>query len=393
MSAIGIVCEYNPLHKGHLYHIMESKKQYPDKKIVAIMSGDFVQRGEAASFDKHTRAKAALLCGVDLVIELNLPWAVSSAESFARGAVGLLGALPSVDSISFGSECGEVEKLSHTAEILISGELDEKILWYLNSGISYASARQKALEEIDFEASKLIASPNNILGIEYIKAIKTLGLNISPMTVQRVGAGHDQKSGGEVRSASEIRTFIDGGQVYENFVPETAYTIYNSMEAIDRELMEISMLSRLRMLGKDVFENLPDASEGLGNRLYKFVQSENTISDILEKTKTKRYAMSRIRRMLMSACLGIEKGMSDGTPDYIRVLASNQNGFEILKTATKAETLPIITKPAHGSNLSGRALACFELTAKARDFYALAHKNTALRSTGQDLTTGAYIKF
>ncbi len=391
MSAIGIICEYNPLHKGHLYHIMESKKRFPDKKIVAVMSGDFVQRGEAASFDKHLRAKAAVLCGVDLVIELNLPWAVSSAESFARGAVGLLGALGCVDTISFGSECGNVELLSNTAEILLSPEMDEKIREVLKTGVSYATARQKALSEIDSEAAELISSPNNILGIEYLKAIKSQNLKISPMTVKRMGAGHDKKSEGEIRSASEIRQIIDAGLAWDNFVPEDAYNIYKEVEAIDRDRMEIAMLSRLRMLKKEDFESLPDASEGLGNRLYKSIQNETFVFEILLSAKSKRYAMSRLRRMLISACLGLKNGMNDGVPQYVRVLASNDNGFGILKNATKNENIPIITKPAHGAKLTGEALECFEITAKARDFYVLGHKKSTLSSVGQDFRMGAFL--
>ena len=255
MRIIGIVCEYNPFHKGHEYQIAKSRELLgEDAAVVCVMSGDFVQRGEAALFSKYARAEAACRCGADLVAELPLPWAVSSAEGFARGAVSILAGL-GAEFISFGSESGNTVELEKIADCLLDTTMHDKIKAEMDrdASLSYASARQKALFKTIGATSALISEPNNILAVEYIKAIKELGLNLKPMTVRREGVLHDapEKSGG-FASASELRRMLEAGEDCKTYIPEAAFEIFEreirAGRVIDRDRMDTAILSRLRSL-------------------------------------------------------------------------------------------------------------------------------------------------
>lgn len=213
MVIAGIVAEYNPFHNGHELHIAATREKLgEDTGIVCCMSGDFVQRGEPAQWSKFARAEAAVRCGVDLVFELPVQWALSSAEGFARGSVGLLDSLGVVDYLSFGSECGSVEPLEHIAEALLDPVVNAEIRAGCGTGESYAVVRQRVLEGRLGQEGALVALPNNILAVEYIKAIYDLGSRIKPLTVLRTGAQHDRTSEGNIRSASEIRTMTSVGK-------------------------------------------------------------------------------------------------------------------------------------------------------------------------------------
>lgn len=392
MKIIGIVAEYNPFHRGHKLQIDATRAIYPNSVIVAVMSGDYVQRGEAASFDKHIRAKAAIAGGADLVIELPLPWSIASAEGFARGAVGLLNDLAVVDMISFGSECGDVAKLQEVADALVCPEIGDAIRQELKSGISYAEARSRAIHLILGEKAELVSKPNNILAIEYIKQLKLQNSNIQPMTIARQGAAHDEKGDGKIRSASEIRSMMNTQTQWNEFIPEAAAQVYSAAKPIDRQRFELIQLSRLRMMDRGNFGNLPDEAEGLGNRLYKAVQQGRSMEEVLAFAKSKRYAMSRIRRMLLCATLGVEKTMSEGKPEYARILASNRQGISLLNEIVKHSDLHIVTKPAHSKNLSEKPAKCFEITSKARNLYTLAHENLEKRTIGDDFRTSPHIE-
>ena len=203
MNVAGIVAEYNPFHNGHAYHIEATRAALgEDTAIVCCMTGDFVQRGEAAVYSKYARAEAAARCGADLVFELPLQWSVSSAEGFARGAVGLLGALGAVKYLSFGSECGETKPLETLAFALLDPNMDGEIKSELAEGVSYAAARQRALARSVGELSTILDTPNNILAVEYIKAIYNLHLEMQPITVPRYGSEHDGAGEGNMRSAA-----------------------------------------------------------------------------------------------------------------------------------------------------------------------------------------------
>lgn len=399
MDVIGVVCEYNPFHRGHEYHLMMSRRAADgaDTPVVCVMSGDFVQRGEPAMFSKFARAEAACLCGADLVVELPLPWTLSSAEGFARGAVGLLAALGAT-RLSFGSETGETEPLETIAEALLDPGMTDEIKAELSrdASLSFASARQRALEKRLGELSEQIRFPNNILAVEYIKAIRTQQLDIRPMTVQRFGSGHDMSGDNGPKSASELRALLAQGRDVSGHIPERALRIYRRETESGRgpytmAEFESALLSRLRMLPPEAFGTLPDSADGMGKRLCAAVREEPTFNAILASAKSKRYALARIRRMCMCAALGVREGMNAGTPPYARVLAANARGRELLKTAGESGRIPVVTKPAAVRGLSKECEDVFALGAAARDFYVLGSAAEAERRGGTDWRTGPKI--
>ena len=398
MGIIGIVSEYNPFHKGHEYHINKSRQMLgEDPGIICVMSGDFVQRGEAAVYSKFARAEAACRCGADLVIELPLPWALSSAEGFARGAVGLLDAL-GVTHISFGSECGDVNALETVAQHLLDPTLTNEIKMFMGKepNISYPAARQKILQNRAGDLAAYLEQPNNILAIEYIKAVYDLGSNMKPVTVQRYGSGHDQIGSVGPKSASELRSMILDGKAISGCIPEAAAEVFLREQQQGRELnsrngVELAILSRLRMFSEEYFNELPDALDGLGTRIYKAVQEETNIDKICAAAKTKRYTMARIRRICMCACLGIKNGMNSGIPPYARVLAANEKGCEILRKQSGCAKLPVVVKPASVREINQESLDLFAIGASAHDFYSLFYPAMTERKAGQDWKTSPKI--
>lgn len=375
MKLIGIIGEYNPFHNGHQLHIEESKRQVGEKAAtVCVMSGDFVQRGEPAIFSKHARAEAAVRSDADLVLELPLPWALSSAEGFARGAVGIIGALGCIDYLSFGSECGDIKTLTSLATAVMDPALDEQIRDELEAGVSYAAARQRALSRQIGSMADHLSTPNNILAVEYLKALFSQRLRVEPMTIQRMGAAHDEVGG----SASDIRTLIKTGGKFKHYMTKEAYEVLKREREQGRgpvfpETLETALISRFRMLTPEDYARLPDSAEGLGNRLCDAAKEEVTIDGILSAAKTKRYALSRIRRMYMCAALGVKAGDAEGIPPYTRVLAANSTGREALRAIQEKSAIPVITKPAEMKELSNESRALFELESSAHDLYTLGY--------------------
>jgi len=385
MKAAGIICEYNPFHLGHAWHIEKTRSAMGgDCAIVGVMSGNFVQRGDFAVFNKLARAGMAVSCGADLVVELPVPFALSSAEGFARAGVCILDALGVCDAVSFGSESGDIGALLGAAEAIASPEAGGLIKGWLSEGLPYAAALQRAADGVMGRESEIFMSPNNLLGIEYLKAAAELGSPLRPMTVKRAGGEHDGCAGW---SASHIRKSLLRGEAPWQLMPEGAAGICRGEIAAGRGpaslgRCELAILSRLRAAGD--FAALPGAAEGLDRRFKRYAATEPTVEAILEKVKTKRYAMSRLRRMLLCACLGITAEDARALPQYIRVLALNRTGMKLLGEARKKARLPIITKPASARRLPGRAARLFELEAAATDFYVLAYQNEGERSGGQE---------
>lgn len=389
MLIAGIVAEYNPFHNGHEAHIAATKAALgPDTGIVCCMSGDFVQRGEAAQWSKFARAECAVRCGVDLVFELPVQWALSSAEGFARGAVGLLDSLGVVDRLSFGSECESVEPLERVAEALLSPTIAAEIRAEAQSGDSYAVVRERVLLRRIGDEAKLIETPNNILAVEYIKALYDVGSRIKPMAVQRRGADHDRAAEGRIRSASELRTMTAAGKSIEPFMPRASFAVLERERELGRgpvlmSQLESALLARLRMLTKSDLAELPDAAEGLENRLLAAME-EPTLDGVLAAAKSKRYALARLRRMCMCAALGIHAGMNEGTPPYARLLAASERGREILRLIEGRSRVPVIIKSATGRKLPYESRECFELNARARDLFVLGAPVTGERRGGSD---------
>ncbi len=338
MKIIGIICEYNPFHLGHQKQIDTIRDTYgPDCGIVCLMSGNLVQRGAPAIFDKSLRAKAAVLCGADLVLELPVNYALSSAEGFAAGGVRILSGF--CDGLSFGCESGDTEGLLSTAEALLTPVFSHALKEKLQAGISFPAARQAALEAMGCD-SGLLSLPNDILAVEYCKAILSQGSSLKPLPIRRQGNYHDLVADSENPSATAIRQLILEGKDWAAFVPEKARQVFAGAAVHSIEAGEQAMLYRLRSMEDADFEALPYGSEGLWRRLMHSVRSCGTLEEIVAATKSKRYTRTRIDRMLMCAYLGITLDDILTPPPYVRVLAFSEAGRGILKTARQAGRFP-----------------------------------------------------
>ena len=376
MTITGIIAEYNPLHCGHAY-LMDQLRRNGASHIAVVMSGNFVQRGEAAVFSKWARAKQALLCGADLVVELPGPWAVAGAERFALGGVSLLKAL-GADRIGFGSECGSVELLRQAADALSSPRLYEEMHKELAGGASFASARQSACSRL-FGAgtASLLSAPNNILGIEYLKAVKRMDAGMTPETVARIGSAHDSSSpSGRTASSSWIRRRLLAGGSIEGYVPAQAYAVMkseaeNGRAPADLSRLEPAILATMRSLDKSRLSSLPDLSEGLENRVYAASRKAGSLPELYGLIKTKRYPLARIRRIVLSCFLGLDSTLCQGLPPYLRVLGIGRGGAEILQSAKRIAAVPILTRRADAGTLDSRSLRLFNWEEKASDLFAL----------------------
>ncbi len=375
----GIVAEFNPFHNGHKY-LIDTIKNNGENTVTVVMSESFVQRGECACLSPYVRTQMALKCGADLVLSLPVPYATASAERFALGGLSVLGGLGCIDSLAFGCECDNADQLEKCAEVLVSGELSGVLEKYLNEGVSFPVARQKAVEEIcGKEIAEILSLPNNILGVEYIKAINKLGLNMNINPVLRKGVAHDSKdANGDFCSASAIRAKSEEtSDIEKRYMPSDAYNIF--LEESTRykfpagiRNIEKVILYKLRSMDVKDFNELPDVSEGLEYRFVEAVKTSSYLEEILEKVKTKRYTHSRIRRIIICAVLGIKKEDVMAPVPFIRVLGFNENGAKILKKAKESATLPIVTKSSEINDLGESAKRVFELECFARDVFSLA---------------------
>ena len=401
MRICGVVSEYNPFHKGHAYQIEQAKSHLgEDSAVVCCMSSDFVQRGDASILPKHLRAKAAVLGGADVVLELPSPYALRSAEGFAQSAVDILLGTGVITDLSFGAEDADAGLLHETASLLLEHQTVQDTLLHLKTGISYAAARERALYARVKEKAEILQKPNNILAVEYCKALLRREADVNILPIARKGAGHDEGAEGEFASASHIRQLLREGKFDEAlpYLPDSTASILkeameNGQALVSQDRLENAMLSTLVRLTADVLAALPDANEGLDNRLLEAIRKGRSIEEICAQAKTKRYALSRIRRMVFCACLGITREESLTPPPYARVLAFSDKGREVLKLARKQATLPLITKPAHAFDLGGDARVIFEREALACDLYHLALPNWKDTPWGVDWRKDAiYVK-
>ncbi|EOD00822.1 nucleotidyltransferase [Caldisalinibacter kiritimatiensis] len=416
MKIVGLITEYNPFHNGHLYHLEKSKEITECSYSVVVMSGNFVQRGEPAIVDKWTRAKMAVDNGVDLVIELPTVYAVQSAEFFAYGAIKTLDSLGIIDSVVFGSENGNIEALEEIADVLITEPttFKEYLKNSLNKGNTYPVARSKALEKyfksnksfLVNDLSKVLSSPNNILGIEYLKALKKVKSTIKPYTINRIGAGyHDKKLKGNLASASAIRNQIINSSnlnKISNVVPEaTVYYLNNFLDKYNSfnnlENYTHILLYLIRFIEKKEISNILDVEEGLENRIIKCGYEKDSISEIIKCIKTKRYTYTRLQRILLHILLKISGNsfleLHKHGPQYIRVLASNQKGLTILKKIKENSNIPIITKFANYQKLKKAMLnRMIEYDINATNLYFLGLTNYNGVKTNLDFLTSPYIK-
>ena len=330
MKITGIICEYNPLHLGHKKQLELVRKADPEGSIVCLMSGNFVQRGMPAIVNKMVRAKAAVDCGADLVLELPVTYALSSAEGFAKGGVDILASF--CDTLCFGAETGNEDTFMELAQALLSEDFSVCLKAELEKGLSFPAARQKALEIMGLDAG-LLALPNNILATEYCKAILSGGHDLVPLVITREGSYHDDAPDAQNPSATSIRKLMDTGKDWKAYVPEEAVTALTSTTTHHIRYAERAILSKLRTMTDEDFEALPYGSEGLWRKFMHNARKEASLEGVLEATKSKRYTRTRLDRMVMCAFLGItEKQLSSPAP-YVRVLGFNDKGRQGLKTA------------------------------------------------------------
>ncbi len=333
MSITGIICEYNPFHTGHRKHFDLLREKNPDSAIVCLMSGNFVQRGMPAIFHKSARARAAILNGADLVLELPVTAALSSAEGFAAQGVKLLNGF--CDSLSFGAETRDAALLQQTADILLSPEFSGYLKAALEQGLSFPAARQKALESMGADGS-ILTQPNNILAVEYCKALKNTDMKAEP--VLRQGDYHDLTADTQNPSATSLRVLIEKKQDWSAYSP--AVSCFQDKAVHSIRYGQRAVLYRLKTMTDAEFEALPYGSEGLWHKLMKNARSCSTLEEILTATKSKRYTRTRLDRMVMCAVLGLTQQDMAEQNAYSRVLALNDRGREILLKARETGLFP-----------------------------------------------------
>jgi len=338
MKITALIAEFNPFHNGHKYILDEIKKS--SDGVVVIMSGNAVQRGDIAITDKHTRTRIALQNGADLVIELPAIYAVNTAQKFAYGAISTLNATGIVSHLAFGSESGSIDELINAVKILENEptEVSERIKQFVSDGMSYPAAREKAYSGII--APEILSKPNNILALEYLRAIIYTNSTIKPFTITRTNDFHSTDTSSEIISATAVRNLIENGKDASGFVPESDFDVY-SISALDNTLTYL-----LRTVSSDYLAKINDVGEGLENRIIEAAKHNTGFNSIAQAIKSKRYTMSRIRRVLFSALTGLTKDICTLPPSYIRILGMNDTGKSILKEMKSHSTLPVITKTA-----------------------------------------------
>ncbi len=388
MSVAGIICEYDPLHTGHAY-LMAQAREAGAEAVVCAISGNFTQRGGFAVTDKLSRAEMAVSCGADLVLELPTVWAMSTAERFARGGVELLTRTGVVTELMFGSECGDLAALRRAADCLESPEFTVSLAALPEDGRTFAARRQAALAALlGAEEAALLASPNNTLAVEYLRAVRRLGSPLTAWTVRRTGAQHGEEASGGFASASYLRQLLAAGETEQAaaYMPPAAADILRREQAAGRvadpSLCERAILSRLRTMTAGDWRQYDGGGEGLGNRLYQASRTGGTLAEVLAAAKTKRYPLARLRRMVLAAWLMLPEP-PERAP-YLRVLAANETGRRLLRQMRNAGA-PVLTKPADVSLLGGEAEALFAVESRCTDLYVLARPDAAQMAPGQEL--------
>ena len=404
MKVAAIIAEYNPFHKGHMYQIDRVRELVgSDTAIIAIMSGNFTQRGEIAIADKTVRAKSTIDCGVNLVLELPFPYSMSSAEFFAKSGVYIADKLGVVDYLVFGSECGDIIELSKIAEIFGSEEFRTK-LCELEKCKEHKSLGFPQLCEMAYKSMVCdicncdFTMPNNILAIEYLIALMELDSKIEPITIKRIGANYNEDfiCDTEIQSASAIRSnFKDHDISALDYVPKKARAIYfeaikNGKMPADASLLDYSVISSFRLNSTAHDVDIHDAAGGLYNRLCEMSAEATSISSLMSMTDTKKYTKARIRRAIWNTYFGVTSSDVRALPSYTQVLAMDQIGRSVLKRIKKMSDFAVITKPSSYKDLGDVVIKQKELSGKADSIYGLTLKNP--NSGRFSLTFTPYVK-
>lgn len=450
MRVLGLIVEYNPFHNGHLYHLEQAKSICNADFVICVMSGNFIQRGEPAIVNKWARTKMALQCGIDLVIELPVPYAMASAEFFAYGAVKILNDLGVVDYLCFGSEKADIDTFCTIADILIHEpeEYKQILKQSLAKGKSFPASRELSLKEYlcekgsqisDIEA--VISSPNNILGIEYIKALKRLNSRIVPLSIKRINNSYNTvEITGSISSATSIRKLIGSGHSVDTSMFSDAtcaydknsdtssscdFTSFTPIEGVLKKQLDIVLpancvkiledefnsgrgpiypnlyeqliISSIRRMSTEELKLLPYVKEGIENRIKSAAASCGTIDELIESISTKRYTRTRVQRIISSLMTGFTSEEFDtfnkyGGPQYARILGLNNKGRQLLSKINKCSHLPIITKTANYSKSCNPLLKrMLEIESFATDMYVLGYSNPIHRKAGQEFTQNVVI--
>lgn len=364
MKAIGIIAEYNPFHNGHLYHLNKIKEKYPEHAIVLVMSGNFTERGEVSLMNKFKKAEIAEAAGIDLIVELPFPFATQSADYFSYGAITLLEKLK-VEKVIFGSESNNIEDLNEIANAQLNNpDFDKLVHIYSKFGNNYPTSLSLALEEL---TGKVINTPNDLLGISYIKTIKENNYNIKAETIKRTNNYHNQELDNEISSATSIRNALKNNQDISNQVPKFLLPYLNNLHFIDDYFKYL----KYKIITDNDLSKYQTVNEGIENLLRKEIINCNSYDELVEKLKSKRYTQNKIKRMLLHILVGFTKedasNMSEIT--YIRLLGFSQKGRNYLNQIKKEIDLPIISK----INRNKDKMLEFEI--KTTEIYAINEKN------------------
>ncbi len=362
VKTAGIICEYNPFHLGHLRQFHLTREALGgDAALICVMSGHYVQRGVPAMWDKFTRARAAVACGADLVLELPLTCVLQSAEGFARGGVEVLERFGVVDVLSFGAECGDSQALLALARRMEAPDYGERLRAKLDCGLSYAAARQAALED----QQDLLSRPNNILGLEYCRAILQRSSSLEPMALKRDGDYHAQTPDFLAPSATSVRALFPDGP-WRDYVPAPAVAILETAPRYDLLHGERAVLARLRAMKDGEWEAAAHGSEGLWSKARRAARQAGGLSELLAAVKSKRYPQTRIQRLILCAYLGLTAADLERPISYVRILAANERGRALVRQARKRERLPLVNP---GETPPDRAY--YALETRAADLYTL----------------------
>lgn len=390
MKTVGLITEYNPFHNGHAYHIEKAKMLTGADRVIVVMSGDFVQRGAPAVMPKHLRAKSALLSGASLIIELPVCFATGSAEYFAQGSISLLNQLGCIDSICFGSECGDLHLLKEIAQILADEPIEYQtaLKQALKEGASFPAARQEALNIYSDKYSEILASPNNILGIEYLKALAKIHSKMEPFTIKRIGAGyHDMDIDGQFSSATAIRSDIyqlaDVNSSSESLplthiqtqVPSSCHELMkkNYQTRYPVKADDFSLLLKAKLLSETAgsLSHYLDMSPELANRILRLRNDYLSFEQFCDLLKTKELTRSRISRSFIHVLLGITNdwltAMKAPAP-YARILGFRRDHADLLGILKRTSDIPLITSPARAV-LADTAYQMLELDIYASNLY------------------------
>ena len=372
MSLAGIIAEFNPLHNGHKYLIDAAKNDGFD--VACVISGNFVQRGDTALLPKFERAKSALYAGVDIVLELPVPWSMSTAQNFALGGISQLSSI-GVDTLYFGSECADTTELVNIAEILLSESFNQILSSRLKGNETFAKLRRDTVCEILGKETSVLDNPNDTLAVEYICTSIKLGAGFKFKAIKRQGASHNDSTESRGFSTSTLlrKAAQDNNINYlRQFMPEESFKILINSPISSISRLDTAIVSRIKQLREEELSNLPDISEGIERHLYKTIANVYTYSDICDAIKSKRYTMARVRRLVLSAFLGIDNSYFQKEPPYVRVLGFNDNACKYL---SGNGIKPIITKVSQINMLNEFSKKVFETENRINKIYALSLDN------------------